>query len=646
MIRTLALLAIVATSLLALVGDARAYCRRTTSAWAGRSSIRVVIHPEAQDFIRHPFINPSTMQADDGFACTSSSQCGTDGLCASGFPASPASRCRGRRWTRSELERAVLWVVGRINHDAPAGIPFMYVDLNNSETCQIDEVCNDADRPWMNCFQHDTIVILPSECDGTDMIGATWTGIQWIDNGGPGSTHQMVRLQWSGSPRSTTWEFDSLHTAQNLPFTLLHEIGHGLGLGHMFRDTSSNTAFCVPDVTAAPGVFHPLCPSGAFGTCSVMSGDPGFTGGQAGLNQHYYGLDDIEGLVALFGLDSMPDTRLYEDCDISTPSFVEWSTTDLPLITDVASAPNFPLSGAGALALGGRLRDPLYQERFQLWEWNYSTLATTLVASVDTPGFRSTGAVGVSVSPTHRALSTLPVRLSGDGRHWRRQVRLVRREIAGGGQTSGTLNPASGTRADTPTPGVSSSYYQPLDAWLHAFRDQSGQVLLVAWRPVYGWSNVIETNVRSFAPPSIACSPTRCLVALVETPTPVSGSSTSTRLQWMEGVFAFASGTLVYNSPGALSLETSYFNVVSDPVASAVLKPDGTWYFYVATSWPQYVSGAWGTRVLTYRHAQNTTGQASMVQMTPLLEHSPGVAVQPTAAATGSCAELFTWRSP
>lgn len=295
------------------------------------------------------------------------------------------------------------------------------------------------------------------------------------------------------------------------------------------------------------------------------------------------------------------------------------------------------------------MRDPLYQERFQLWEWNYSMLSSTLVASIDTPGFRSTGAVGVSVSATHRALSALPVRLSGNERHWRRQVRLVRREISSGGQTTATLSPSVNTPADTATPGVSSAYYQPLDAWMHAFRDVNGQVLLVAWRPVYGWSNVIATNVRSFAPPSIACSTTRCFVALVEAPTPLShvGASTNTRLRWMEGAFAFTvGGSLLYDSPGSSSLETSYYNVLSDPVASAVLKPDGTWQFYVATSWPERVGGVWGTRPVTFRHPQNTSGILSMAPMNPPIEHAPGVAVNPTAAATGPCAELFTWRSP
>ena len=91
---------------------------------------------------------------------------------------------------------------------------------------------------------------------------------------------------------------------------------------------------------------------------------------------------------------------------------------------------------------------------------------------------------------------------------------------------------------------------------------------------------------------------------------------------------------------------TSWYNALSDPVASVVQNPAGGWYYYVSTSWPQQVAGAWGTRVLTYRRSEGVTGTNALIQMTPLLAHSPGISVQPTAASTGVCAELFTSRSP
>ena len=41
-----------------------------------------------------------------------------------------------------------------------------------------------------------------------------------------------------------------------------------------------------------------------------------------------------------------------------------------------------------------------------------------------------------------------------------------------------------------------------------------------------------------------------------------------------------------------------------------------------------------------------TLAAIALVQMTPLLPHAPGIAVQPTAGSTGVCAELFTTRAP
>ena len=280
----------------------------------------------------------------------------------------------------------------------------------------------------------------------------------------------------------------------------------------------------------------------------------------------------------------------------------------------------------------------------QLFQWNYSTLATSLVATIDTPGFRSTGPVGVSVSASQRAVSSHPVRLTNDFRHWRRQVRLVQRAIVGGAETTSNFDPPAWEASDTPVPGVSSVFHEATGAWLHAVRAANGQIWLVAWRTSSAWSNPVNTGIRSFATPSITCSPNKCFLAYVEVPTPLASGSTQTRLQWSEGTVAWPTGgNLSFTHSG---VTTSWYNVVSDPVASVVRNPAGGWYYYVSTSWPTFSGGAWGTRVLTYRRSENSTGAGALIQMTPLLAHSPGIAVQPTTAVTGTCAELFTSRSP
>lgn len=261
----------------------------------------------------------------------------------------------------------------------------------------------------------------------------------------------------------------------------------------------------------------------------------------------------------------------------------------------------------------------------------------------------------MSASQYERAVSAHPLRLSADHRHWVRRIRTVRRSSVGV-QTAGTFDPANAAVGDTPTPGVSTAYHVPTDAWLHLVRDHDGQVLLVAWRGTPGlpgtWSNVVSMGFRSFATPSIACSPTRCFIAFVEVPTPVAPSTTQTRLQWIEGTITWPSGgSLAWaNAPGVVGVTTSWYNVLSDPVAAAVKNPAGGWYYYVSTSYPQYVAsgpgGVWGTRVLTYRRSEGSTGTNALVQITPLLPHMPGLAVQPTAGSTGVCAELFTSGTP
>jgi len=154
---------------------------------------------------------------------------------------------------------------------------------------------------------------------------------------------------------------------------------------------------------------------------------------------------------------------------------------------------------------------------------------------------------------------------------------------------------------------------------------------------------------RSFAQPSIACSPNRCFIAFVEVPSRQGIVSTQTRLQWTEGTISWP---VNFPIPGSLTftytagITTSWYNVVSDPVASVVRNPPGGWFYYVSTSWPQRVGGAWGTRPLVYRRSEGVQGTGALVQLTPLLPHTAGIAESPAAGATGTCAELFTFRSP
>ena len=273
------------------------------------------------------------------------------------------------------------------------------------------------------------------------------------------------------------------------------------------------------------------------------------------------------------------------------------------------------------------------------------------MALINTAGFLSTGPIGISASQYDRTVSAHPSRLTADHRQWRRRIRVVRRQT--GVETADTFDPPDGTivtsPANTAVPGVSSAYHAATNSWLHLIRDANGQVLLVAWRAAPGytpvWSNVVSLGFRSFATPSIACSPNRCFVTFVEVPSPLAWGSNQTRLQWTEGTVQWPTGgNLTFSYTAGVT--TSWYNVFSDPVASVVQNPTGGWFYYVSTIYPESVAGTWGTRVLTYRRTEGSTGTGALTQITPLLPHSPGIATQPTAGATGVCAELFTSRSP
>jgi hypothetical protein len=623
-------------------GEAEAFCRRSTPAWTDSTPIRVVVQANMQDYMRHPFVNSSGVVDANQF-CTTNANCGTDGFCATGFPTGLVNRCRGPRWTRSELIRSVQWMISRINNESGADIPFVFLDTNDSPSeaeCPIEDNCSDSARPWMNCFQFDTIVITSSECDQTSMTSATWTGAQWLDTNDSGLRNKLIRF-WSSNDaggeawRGVTWTHYQGMFAGNFEATLLHEMGHALGLAHVMNDYPGGYPVCVPTIPSGSTGGNSVCPAGTAGTCAIMNSDSGIG---AGLNSHYYGFDDVQGLVALYGLESSPDTRLFEDDSLASSSFFELSTTDLALITDVRASAVASISHS-SVSVAGRRRNANFMQEFQVFDWSWAALTSTSVAVVSTPGFSSIGPIGLSNSTTQRVLSSHPLRLTGDARRYRRRLHDTVIPVSGGSTTTTTTNPSIGAADDTAVGGVSTAYDPISGATIHAIRRDDGQVLLRGLRGST-WSNVVVTPFRSWAPPSIACSPTTCFMVLVEMPFPVT-ASTQTRLQWAEFSFNWPTGGSA-SIPAGTTLYTVWNNITADPVASVVYNASGGWDFFVTVSLPALIGSTFGSRIFTYRH---TAGSTTLSLLLPQVVDLPGVAAQATSAGTGAYAEVFTFSS-
>lgn len=197
-------------------GAAYAYCLPASPPYYTGSTIRVRIHDNLDENMRH---------AD------------------------------GTVWTRLELEMAVERVLLRLNSSVGANTPWVYLDTETlPSTCAwLDTNCGDGiNNPNIadTCALANTIHLVPVNC------GATW----WYTT--PlGSTAQIIQIERSLSGiGDMRWEHFPGAAAQIFEFALLHELGHALGLVHPMGCSWST-----------------VCPSGS-NPCAVMAGDWGQSG--------------------------------------------------------------------------------------------------------------------------------------------------------------------------------------------------------------------------------------------------------------------------------------------------------------------------------------------------------------------------------
>ena len=181
----------------------------TVPHYDGFSSVRVVIHEDLEDYMKHP-----------------------DGLL----------------WTRQELEQSVHRTLQRLNASAAADTPRLYLDTLDRPTCAwLDEDCNGVPNSGVTCPIPNTINIIPTHCGATAMnFFANESVVIWIQKA---HAHPLVGdMRWTHTPNEGVMFEDAL----------LHELGHALSLWH-------------PAACSDPA-FPTICPTGAR-PCSVMHAD-------------------------------------------------------------------------------------------------------------------------------------------------------------------------------------------------------------------------------------------------------------------------------------------------------------------------------------------------------------------------------------
>jgi hypothetical protein len=602
-LRALVLLASVAT--VCLPSDVRAYCRATSPPWSDVHPMRVVLHAELDDQLRHTYMNGMV-------ACTTSAQCGTGGLCVGGYATAPLSRCQGPVWTRNELVRSARRVIARINDWAGADVPHVYLDTTVEPTC--DWSCGG----WSSCYQANTVVVIPSRL----IEQATFSG-------GLANRSHVVHISTSGSippcgayPARPGFAWDHMLGTGGNTFdnALLHELGHSLGLGHVNNELADYPT-CVPN---SPTVPLSVCPTDV-PFCSIMNGDE-----QVGsFVAHTWFRDDIQGLRALYGIRTAPDVRSFEDPDITSSSFSERTTTDTVLEAQMFGVSSWTASGRTSVSMAGNIHPFLDHYSWDFTGGSIAWLGTT------TPPFEPNAPIGVTETSTERIVVTHGMRLTSDARRYDRRLTITRRALAGGAFSTTSNDPADASAGDTNHGGVSTAFDPNSGAIVTAFRDSQSRVMLVGWSGGV-WSYPVPTNIRSYSQPVVACAPSTCLLVLsqaMDTPT-----ITISTMQWVEFTWTQSGTTADWNEG---LLYTTPWAVDADQSISVVGRPGGGYDFLVLQPFPAHLgSGVFGTQLWSFRHTAGTTTMVS--HFIPVVS-IPNVRALAAAGGRGTYAEAFTF---
>jgi|GEM_PF-4607724 len=529
----------------------------------------------------------------------------------------------GTAWTSAELDRAVWHVVSAINESANADVPLLYFDQSHPSSCTwLDTTCNSGSRPELTCYEAGTLVLLPSNCLITQNEG-NGTGSALIHF--PRSNNYM-NLPGNGI-RWTHGIFGG--GADNFDNTLMHEIGHALGLGH--PDGSWGGLNCTPPASPTAA-----CPAGAltFG-CPVMLGDRG-----RGYSGHTYGLDDVDALQFVWGVRPIPVARNFESIDLSTNTFSEWAFTDYGIAGRLAASSRaWEFSPfRQSVTIAGLRRGSSFDNQVTVIEWNWNNGTANFISHLSF-ATRLTDVPGVAETGSQRVVVGNPILSNGTSRHFRRSLVEFRSLLSAGGTgwSNASTTPIAGAVDDTLTAGVASAFDPTSQVVLHAFRSDTGEVVLQGRGSA--WSAPRATGIRSFTTPAIACAPSTCMLAVLEPMYPAPGFvSNATRLQWVE--FSWNQSTSNW-TPGVL--RTSSWSMTGSISAAAVRRPAGGYDFVVSSSFIQTggtMGQVWGSRAFAYRH---TAGSTTMVLLFPQVVDSPGTLAFSPVGGTGIYAEMFSF---
>jgi hypothetical protein len=426
-------------------------------------------------------------------------------------------------YTAEEMESTLDRVIARYNETKHAKAPRLWLDRQNLSSCVwLDPNCATTIDPVNNCRVPGAIVVVPTHCAATQAS--------------PFADVVFIQRSYPWTPGNMWWNHLAGTGGAHLDGSLLHEIGHCVGLAH-------------PQDCNDPA-YSTICPSGADG-CAAMR--PASTAQARDLLSD----DDQDGLRDIYGVVPWQGVRVFERV---SGSWGELTPASLNLTGHIAASSG--LNTSTSLVLVGYSRGVAVPQVFR-WDWQSMTFSTLVVPHL----LLSSGTIGATQSSTTDFAVTHAARLSNDARRWTRRAAVSSRAIGGGSFTTVQSNPASGTLADTVVAGVSSAYDPRSDRVLHSFRANSGQVVLQASNGGV-FSAAFGTGFSSLATPVVACltatSVTRNCILVMWEPTPPAS-----RLQWVE--FSWNASTSTWS---AGPLNTEQLRLYGSPTLSA--QPFGT----------------------------------------------------------------------
>jgi hypothetical protein len=604
---------------LAWPSAASAYCRRANPVWSDLHPARIVIHASLADEMRHPY-GPSPV------TCTSDAACGPDGLCVP-TPGGTTNTCLGRRWTRQELLDSVQWVVARINDDAGADLPLVYVDTTATSTCTWLDHCHDpAGPPFAGCRMDDSIVLIPDNC-GVPRVSFTDLGGSIYDR------RHLIHIPRSNFFDDTKgagerWSHAFGYGGTDFEMVLLHELGHALGLAHPDGTTTYDT--CLP----SPANLAAVCP--APGDLSAPPvGCPVMLSRGVLFSNHTWGDDDINGLRNLYGIRTPPLVQAFERLS-GTSTFSEVAAADVDFMGPVAAA-TWRGPWRSTLSVAGRRRRDT-NNGVNVFTWDWGSGAMTSVGTGIGGFLRSHGTFGLTETPTHRIVAQHVMRQTSDARRYRRRIYALSAPLGSSAWTGVLTDPPSGALDDTLHAGVSVAY----DPWsggvLYSMRDDTAQIVMI-WQFGAEWSAPIATGIYSYTTPAIACGAEECIVVGVEVPAPVAGStSVARRLFWRR--FQTAPGGRIGWTTGAV---TPYAFRGQPTVAAVDRSGPVGWDYTIAVTDPALISaGVHGTALYTL----NLPWDSSTVSLSPSIQVFPGRRAAAAVGSDGIYAELFSVTAP